>query len=95
MYSAIIVKDVPRIDLYVMNSALRRMITMVDQFYDNNVALLLILDVHLDDLYFSSHSGDRELTMEERMFMDDHQVHGVAEGVKIATLSGSEEAFGR
>jgi len=92
-YSAIIVKDVPRIDLYVMNSALRRMITMIDQFYDNNVALLLILDVHLDDLYFSSHSGDRELTMEERMFMDDYQVKGVAEGVKIATLSGSEEAF--
>ena len=93
-YSVIIVKDVPRIDLYVMNSALRRMITMIDQFYDNNVALLLVLDVHLDDLYFSSHSGDRELTMEERMFMDDHQVQGVAEGVKIATLSGSEEAFG-
>ena len=25
--------------------------------------------------------------------MDDYQIQGVAEGVKIATLSGSEEAF--
>ena len=33
------------------------------------------------------------MTQAERLFMDDYQVQGAAEGVKIATLSGSEEAF--
>jgi len=92
-YASIIVKDFPRIDLYVMNSALKRFITLVDQFYEKKVGILLIFDVHLDDLYFDSDHHDRELTPQERIFMDDYKVQGVAEGVKIATLSGSEEAF--
>ena len=92
-YSAVIVHDVTRIDLYTMNSALRRFIIMVDQFYDNNIGALFIFDTHLDDLYFDSDTHERELTWQERMFMDDYAVQGVAEGVKIATLSGSEEAF--
>lgn len=57
------------------------------------VGLLLILDDHLENLYYDSDTHDRELTQAERLFMDDHQIQGVAEGVKIATLSGSEEAF--
>ena len=55
--------------------------------------MLLILDDNLDNLYYDSDTHERELTIEERQFMDDHRVQGVAEGVKIATLSGSEEAF--
>ena len=86
-------RDVPRIDLYVMNSALRRFITLVDQMYDNGVGVLFVFDVHLDDLYFDSDHHERELSAAERIFMDDHKIQGVAEGVKIATLSGSEESF--
>jgi len=92
-YRVVIIKDVPRIDLYVMNSALRRFITLVDQMYDNGVGVLFVFDVHLDDLYFDSDHHDRELSAAERMFMDDYKIQGVAEGVKIATLSGSEESF--
>jgi len=92
-YDVVIVKDVPRLDLFLMNSMIKRFITMVDNIYDNHVGLLLILDTHLDELYFDSDTHDRELTQAERLFMDDYQVQGVAEGVKIATLSGSEEAF--
>ena len=55
--------------------------------------MLLILDDHLENLYYDSDTHDRELTPEERIFMDDHKIQGVSEGVKIATLSGSEEAF--
>ena len=76
-----------------MNSALRRFITLVDQMYDNGVGVLFVFDVHLDDLYFDSDHHDRELSAAERMFMDDYKIQGVAEGVKIATLSGSEESF--
>ena len=46
-----------------------------------------------DDLYYDTDHHDRELSQAERLFMDDYRVSGVAEGVKIATLSGSEEAF--
>ena len=105
-YDVVIVKDVPRLDLFLMNSMIKRFITMIDNLYDNHVSfqyqmfflflqvgLLLILDAHLDDLYYDSDTHDRELTQAERLFMDDHQVQGVAEGVKIATLSGSEESF--
>lgn len=92
-FDVVIVRDVPRIDLFLMNSMLKRMITMIDNIYDNHVGLLLILDDNLDNLYYDSDTHERELTIEERQFMDDHRVQGVAEGVKIATLSGSEEAF--
>jgi protein AFG1 len=92
-FDVIIVRDVPRIDLFLMNSMLKRMITMIDNIYDNHVGLLLILEDNLENLYYDSDTHERELTIEERQFMDDHAVKGVAEGVKIATLSGSEEAF--
>ena len=50
------------------------------------IGLLLILDAHLDDLYFDSDTHDRELTQAERLFMDDYAVQGVAEGVKVPGL---------
>jgi len=92
-FDVVIVRDVPRLDLFLMNSMIKRFIIMIDQIYDNHVGLLLVLDDHLENLYYDSDTHDRELTQEERMFMDDHKIQGVAEGVKIATLSGSEEAF--
>jgi len=92
-FDVVIVRDVPRLDLFLMNSMIKRFIIMIDQIYDNHVGLLLILDDHLENLYYDSDTHDRELTQAERLFMDDHQIQGVAEGVKIATLSGSEEAF--
>jgi len=92
-FDVVIVRDVPRLDLFLMNSMIKRFIIMIDQIYDNHVGLLLILDDHLEHLYYDSDTHDRELTPEERIFMDDHKIQGVAEGVKIATLSGSEEAF--
>jgi len=92
-FDVLIVRDVPRLDLFLMNSMIKRFIIMIDQIYDNHVGLLLILDDHLENLYYDSDTHDRELTQAERLFMDDHQIQGVAEGVKIATLSGSEEAF--
>ena len=46
-YSAIVIHDVPRIDLYVMNSALKRFIILVDQLYDNNVGTLFLFETHL------------------------------------------------
>ena len=42
-----------------------------------------MLDADLDDLYYDSDTHDRELTPEERIFMDDHKIDGVAEEVII------------
>ena len=49
-YSAIVIHDVPRIDLYVMNSALKRFIILVDQLYDNNVGSLFLFETHLGNI---------------------------------------------
>ena len=38
-YDVVIVKDVPRLDLFLMNSMIKRFITMIDNLYDNHVSI--------------------------------------------------------
>ena len=37
-YDVVVVKDVPKLDLFLMNSMIKRFITMVDNLYDNHVS---------------------------------------------------------
>ena len=37
-FDVVIVRDVPRLDLFLMNSMIKRFIIMIDQIYDNHVS---------------------------------------------------------
>ena len=39
-FDVVIVRDVPRLDLFLMNSMIKRFIIMIDQIYDNHVSIL-------------------------------------------------------
>ena len=41
-YDVVVVKDVPKLDLFLMNSMIKRFITMVDNLYDNHVSTSII-----------------------------------------------------
>ena len=38
-FDVVIVRDVPRLDLFLMNSMIKRFIIMIDQIYDNHVSI--------------------------------------------------------
>lgn len=41
-FDVVIVRDVPRLDLFLMNSMIKRFIIMIDQIYDNHVSINMI-----------------------------------------------------
>jgi len=49
-YSAVLVDELPQMDGSMEDGA-RRFVTMVDEFYDRNIKLILAADVPMEDLY--------------------------------------------
>ena len=50
MFQTVFVSSLPQLDGH-MDSEARRFISLVDEFYDRNVKLILSAEVQIDDLY--------------------------------------------
>ncbi|KAG5879661.1 hypothetical protein JTB14_021464 [Gonioctena quinquepunctata] len=89
-FHTIIIRDIPRINLFKMRSEARRFIILIDALYDNKTKVIITAEVPIKQLFFIE-DGPREISDESRMLMDDLKM---GENDLTANIfSGAEEIF--
>ncbi|KAM6954100.1 lactation elevated protein 1 homolog B-like [Aplochiton taeniatus] len=87
VFDTVFIRHVPMLTLSLKDQT-RRFITLVDNFYDNKVRLVLLADVPLDRLFVTAGGEDSR----DRQLLDDLGLGGEA-GERLTLFTGEEEVF--
>ncbi|CDQ86632.1 unnamed protein product [Oncorhynchus mykiss] len=86
-FDTVFIRHVPMLTLTLKDQA-RRFITLIDNFYDNKVRVVLLADAPLDRLFV--HSGGED--DRDRMLLDDLGLSGDV-GDHLSLFTAEEEIF--
>lgn len=86
-FDTVFIRHVPMLTLTLKDQA-RRFITLIDNFYDNKVRVVLLADAPLDRLFV--HSGGED--DRDRMLLDDLGLSGDV-GDRLSLFTAEEEIF--
>ncbi|KAK6297585.1 hypothetical protein J4Q44_G00321680 [Coregonus suidteri] len=86
-FDTVFIRHVPILTLTLKDQA-RRFITLIDNFYDNKVRVVLLADAPLDRLFV--HSGGED--SRDRLLLDDLGLSGDA-GDRLSLFTAEEEIF--